>query len=136
MPPGAENASFGAMFYINTIVLPRQARDNHRENSKQRRVVFLRALGEIVTKMGEGAGEAILTDAVARLAPICFPYNPHAPGAANQRRYHRSVVDTSAVTLGRIAVSLPQLSFTANCIIIDHSSAFEPRLVAPFLYAA
>jgi hypothetical protein len=27
-------------------------------------------------------------------------------------------------------------TFTANCIIIDHSSAFEPGLVAPFLYAA
>jgi hypothetical protein len=25
---------------------------------------------------------------------------------------------------------------TANCIIIDHFSAFEPGLVAPFLYAA
>jgi hypothetical protein len=25
---------------------------------------------------------------------------------------------------------------TANCIIIDHSSAFEPGLVAPFLYTA
>jgi hypothetical protein len=25
---------------------------------------------------------------------------------------------------------------TANCIILDHSSAFEPGLVAPFLYAA
>ena len=27
------------------------------------------------------------------------------------------------------------VSATANCIIIDHFSAFEPGLVAPFLYA-
>jgi hypothetical protein len=27
-------------------------------------------------------------------------------------------------------------AITANCIIIDHFSAFEPGLVAPFLYAA
>jgi hypothetical protein len=26
--------------------------------------------------------------------------------------------------------------YTANCIMIDHFSAFEPGLVAPFLYAA
>ena len=29
-----------------------------------------------------------------------------------------------------------QLARTANCIIIDHFSAFESGLVAPFLYAA
>jgi hypothetical protein len=27
-------------------------------------------------------------------------------------------------------------NITANCIMIDHFSAFEPGLVAPFLYAA
>jgi hypothetical protein len=30
----------------------------------------------------------------------------------------------------------PACQGTANCIIIDHSSAFESGLVAPFLYAA
>eukprot|EP01046_Picozoa_sp_COSAG06_P012902 COSAG06_NODE_770_length_12437_cov_27.452423_8_plen_129_part_00 len=29
-----------------------------------------------------------------------------------------------------------RLDNTANCIMIDHFSAFEPGLVAPFLYAA
>jgi hypothetical protein len=35
----------------------------------------------------------------------------------------------------RIASQLLPTS-TANCIIIDHFSAFESGLVAPFLYAA
>jgi hypothetical protein len=34
-----------------------------------------------------------------------------------------------------VPVALFQVS-TANCIIIDPFSAFEPGLVAPFLYAA
>jgi hypothetical protein len=38
---GAENSSFCAVLILKTIVLPRQARDNHRENSKQRRVFSL-----------------------------------------------------------------------------------------------
>jgi hypothetical protein len=40
---------------------------------------------------------------------------------------------------GGVAVaraSVRYLTNTANCIIIDHFSAFEPGLVAPFLYAA
>ncbi len=62
------------------------------------------AVGEIVTQMGAASmeNEAFLSEVVARLAPICLPYNPHA--GAGRRAYHRSVIDTSAVTLGRIAV--------------------------------
>ena len=62
------------------------------------------AVGEIVTQMGAATmeNEAFLSQAVARLAPICLPHNPRAgPG---RRVYHQSVVATSAVTLGRIAV--------------------------------
>jgi hypothetical protein len=31
---------------------------------------------------------------------------------------------------------LTYVAITANCIIIDHFSAFESELVSPFLYAA
>ena len=62
------------------------------------------AVGEIVTQMGAAKmeNEAFLSQAVARLAPICLPYNPHA--GAGRRQYHRTIIDTAAVTLGRIAV--------------------------------
>jgi hypothetical protein len=58
------------------------------------------AVGEIVTQMGAATmeNEAFLSQAVARLAPICLPHNPHAgPGRG-------VLVAGSAVTLGRIAV--------------------------------
>ena len=61
------------------------------------------ATGEIITQMGAAKmeNEAFHSQAVARLAPMCLPYNPHGH---DRRRYHRSVVDTSAKCLGRIAV--------------------------------
>jgi hypothetical protein len=30
--PGANSAPFGPLFYVKTIILPRQARDKHRES--------------------------------------------------------------------------------------------------------
>lgn len=61
------------------------------------------ATGEIITQMGAAKmeNEAFHSQAVARLAPLCLPYDPRD---RHRGRIHRSVVETSAVCLGRIAV--------------------------------
>ena len=41
-----------------------------------------------------------------------------------------------ALDLDLLDLDLERINFTANCITIDHFSAFELGLVAPFLYAA
>ena len=57
------------------------------------------AVGEIVTQIGTGSDLAFLSQVVARLSPILAPYNPHT----SRIRYHRTVVDTASITLGRLA---------------------------------
>ena len=56
---GKENASFCAIFILKIIFLPRQARDKHRENSKQRRVFCRRLRAQ--TLSGPSGDEMLLS---------------------------------------------------------------------------
>jgi hypothetical protein len=66
--PGKENASFCAIFIQKTIILPRQARDKHRERTQKETRVFSDSDRAMMCFLNEGV--ALLREGLQR-----SPYN-------------------------------------------------------------
>jgi hypothetical protein len=77
---------------------------------------------------------------ILRYSPKETAASAHAPlgweAPAVRHRHKTSFKTDDLVYQDRLGTNPQRPQPTANCMIIDHLSAFEPGLVAPFLYAA
>jgi hypothetical protein len=95
------------------IILPRQARYKHRKVEKGKEVRFAQ---------------------VTATLPIAGAHTLYRLQAAGEDESSHSVqLNGKVLTLRAVRM---RETHTANCIIIDHFSAFESGLVAPFIFAA
>jgi len=139
---GCEKRHFLRHLYLQCIILPRQARDKHRESthSKKSGCVFRRyiplfnassrALKDVDKSLKVGGPSSAQTQVRKRLFLRHF-YIKCIIVPRQARDKHRESTQKSDVFLqyvqDLIAVG-ERLSYTANCIIFDHFSAFESGL--------